>query len=1610
MKSIAFIDTEVSVESKRINDFGAINDRGEIYHEPNLKKFVSFIQDSDFLCGHNIINHDLKYLRESLGTDLQYSINHKEKIIDTLYLSSLLFPQRPYHALVKDDKLQTEELNNPLNDARNAMNLFYDELEEFKKMPRYLQNIYYGLLKDKKEFCGFFQFLDFESEYQSIDVGIKEKFKGSICEYANIQQFVIDFPVELAYCIALIHANDEYSIMPPWILKTFPEVDPLMHKLRGKPCLQGCAYCNEQLDAVIGLREYFNYDSYRTFEGIPLQETAARSAIENKSQLVIFPTGGGKSIKFQVPALVLGKATKGLTVVISPLQSLMKDQVDNLEEKSITQAVTINGLLDPIERMESIRRVENGDATMLYIAPESLRSKTIERLVLNRKICRFVIDEAHCFSSWGHDFRVDYLYIGEFIKNICNKKNLEEMIPVSCFTATAKQNVIDDIVTYFKKNLNLDLEIFSTKVSRKNLVYKVIEKNDDEKYDEVRMLLERKDCPTIIYVSRTKKADDLALRLTNDGYSAKAFHGKMDKKEKSDNQDAFIHGDVQIMVATSAFGMGVDKSDVGMVIHHDISDSLENYVQEAGRAGRDQNIKADCYILFNDEDLNKHFILLNQTKISKEEIQQVWKAIKSTTRTRNRMSSSALEIAREAGWDDTIMQIETRVTTAIAALENAGYIKRGQNMPKVYANSIMARSVIDAINKIRKSGLFAGKEEEQAIRIIKKLISSRSRKHAQNETPESRVDYISDDLGIEKKQVIYIVQLLREARVLADAKDITAYLEAGGNVSKSFNTLIVNRQLEEFLIQEITEEKSMVNIKILNEAAETNSIKKSSPEKIRKILNFWETKGYIHRDRSRRSPNNMRITFLQDKEDFLKIVESLGQMAYYILEYLSDICEENEDYVEFSVLELKEECQLRLQMLNRKVTTEEVENALIYLNKIGGLKLEGGFLVTYNGLSIERLETDNKIQYKVDDYKQLQQFYEQKTQMIHIVGEYARKVLSDYQSALQFVDDYFQLEDSSFLRKYFKGQRNAEIKKNITPEKFMRLFGELSPAQLKIINDKDSKYIVVAAGPGSGKTRILVHKLASLLLMEDIKHEQLLMITFSRSAATEFKKRLMDLIGNAAHYIEIKTFHSYCFDIMGRVGSIENSSNIIKEATNYIENSDVELSKITKAVLVIDEAQDMDVHEFHLVKTLIEKNDDMRVIAVGDDDQNIYGFRGSDSKYMQSLLEFERSNLYELVENYRSKSNLVEFTNVFVDTVPNRMKSTPIMSAQLGLGSIQVIRYASKNLIEPVINKLMEKGMSGSTCIMTKTNEEAFQIAGLLKKNGIHAKLIQSNEHYNLYDLDEVRYFVDQLNLYDDTYVIQNDIWNKAKKQLNTHFLRSKNLSLCNKIIEDFEEINNKYKYKSDLLIFLRESQEEDFHNESRGSISISTIHKAKGREFEHVILMLVDFRVETEEAKRQLYVGMTRAKESLEIHYNDNYLSKSSNNAYGKIEALQYRKDTRIYAPSDFLSLQLNHRDVYLDYFITKQQLIKNLMSGDEIIIDDQGCLDNNRRRILMFSSKFKGELDKLKAQGYEYENARVSYVINWNKEDSENEIRIVLPEIDFMKGKVQFDNKSQI
>ena len=1596
MKRLVFIDMEADTEGSQIRDAGAVDVSGRSFHSGALSDFKAFVAAYDYVCGHNLVRHDWPLLLRAGAGELG-----DKQLIDTLVWSPLLFPKQPYHALVKDDKLQTDALNNPLNDAQKARELFEDEVGAFRRLDEDFKQILYGLLHETVGFGAFFLYVDFVGEGGDLVAGIRSRFKGALCADAPLALLVEQHPVDLAYGLALIAADSPHSITPPWVLKQHPDVERVLFLLCGKPCLRGCGYCDQWLDARRGLKRFFGFDAYRSYGGKSLQEDAVNAALQNKSLLAVFPTGGGKSITFQVPALMYGENVKGLTVVISPLQSLMKDQVDNLERANITEAVTINGLLDPIERAKSFERVENGSASILYISPESLRSRSIEHLLLGRNVVRFVIDEAHCFSAWGQDFRVDYLYIGDFIRQLQEKKNLSEPIPVSCFTATAKQNVIQDIKNYFRDKLGWELETFSTQVSRSNLQFKVLPKNtEDEKYQTLRGLIDARNCPAIVYVSRTRRAFQLAERLSSDGYSARAYHGKMDKQEKSDNQDAFIRGEVQVMVATSAFGMGVDKKDVGLVVHFEISDSLENYVQEAGRAGRDENITAECFVLYNEEDLSKHFILLNQTKLSIKEIQQIWRAIKDLTKLRLTASNSALEIARKAGWDDNVADMETRVTTALAALEEAGYVKRGQNMPRIFANSILSPNAQEAIDAIMGSSRFNDRQRDQAVRIIKKLFSSKTRQQSSDEVAESRIDYISDHLGIVKEEVIQAINLLREEQILADTKDLTAYLRRGEHSNRSLEVAVRMGRLEACLLEQLREQEQIFHLKALNELALEKGCTDVSPQHIRTLLNFWVIKNWVKRKTQPYGGHqvsllaNYPLAHLRDKmkkrHDLARFIVDLlyAKGAGVAVSEASGL-----QLLSFSVHELKQAYEQSPLLFKHAISLQDVEDALFYLSRIEALKLDGGFLVVYNKLSVERLETDNKKRYKAEDYERLKQFYENKVQQIHIVGEYAQKMISDYRGALQFVEDYFQLNYSSFLNKYFNGSRQKELSKNITPAKFRQLFGSLSPAQLSVIKDSSSPYIAVAAGPGSGKTKVLVHKLASLLLMEDVKHEQLLMLTFSRAAATEFKSRLQALIGNAAAFVEIKTFHAYCFDLLGKMGTLEKSETIIAQAIAQIRENNIEPNRINKAVLVIDEAQDMDAREYELVRLLMERNEELRVIAVGDDDQNIYAFRGSSSVHLEHFIKDMGARKYELNDNFRSASNLVAFTNAFVPQITHRLKDLPIVARRKEEGRVGVTRYEQGRFLPAVVQEVLGTDLKGSTCVLTPNNEQALQMAGLLTAGGLPARLIQSNEGFSLLQMLELRFFMDALRRQGGAAHLNDELWQAAKKLLWDRYRNSSKIQLCINLIKAFQVNYPRRRYYSDLEVFVRESRLEDFVDMDGEKVFVSTMHKAKGREFDNVFVMLEGFVPDNDEKRRLLYVAMTRAKNSLSLHVQGTYLEGMD------CEGLQRRVDRRSYAESDVLVLHPGHKDLWLDYFLNRQGLIKALMSGDPLEVDAEGCMDEKKRSLLKFSTAFKTQLTAFEAKGYRLDSARVNYVLYWKKEGADQESLIVLPELSLLR-----------
>jgi len=346
------------------------------------------------------------------------------------------------------------------------------------------------------------------------------------------------------------------------------------------------------------LQETFGYETFR-----PLQEEVIRHVLEQKDTLVIMPTGGGKSLCYQIPALIFD----GITIVVSPLISLMKDQVEQLEEFGVP-ALFLNSSLSPEEYSQNVSRLKSGEARLLYVAPETLLMPRTRELLSELNVSLFTIDEAHCISEWGHDFRPEYRQLSEVRKDFPGAVCL-------ALTATATPRVREDI----RKTLEMrESGKFIASFDRSNLNLKVVDKvNPVEQVLD--FLYTRQNQSGIIYCFSRRQVDELYMYLEAEGYSVKPYHAGLSERERSRNQEAFIRDDIHIIVATIAFGMGINKPDVRFVIHYDMPQNIESYYQQIGRAGRD-SLRSDCLLLYSYADRRKIQYFINQKEGQEKEI------------------------------------------------------------------------------------------------------------------------------------------------------------------------------------------------------------------------------------------------------------------------------------------------------------------------------------------------------------------------------------------------------------------------------------------------------------------------------------------------------------------------------------------------------------------------------------------------------------------------------------------------------------------------------------------------------------------------------------------------------------------------------------------------------------------------------------------------------------------------------------------------------------------------------------------------------------------------------------------------------------------------------
>jgi ATP-dependent DNA helicase RecQ len=400
------------------------------------------------------------------------------------------------------------------------------------------------------------------------------------------------------------------------------------------------------------LHRYWGYPDFR-----PGQDQAVRNVLAGGDSLTIMPTGGGKSLCYQVPAQLL----PGVTLVVSPLISLMKDQVDALDAVGVP-ATFVNSSLGAAEMTSRLEGASRGRFKLLYVAPERFDSDSFLRRIAGLDVSLLAVDEAHCVSEWGHDFRPSYLRLGEVRARLGNP-------PVAALTATATADVRTDIV----RQLGLrDPRVLVTGFDRRNLIWHVLPaKNDSEKDRLLGRLLQGRDGSAIVYAATRKNVDALTAHLRAMGTPAVGYHAGLRDTDRKRIQEAFMGGEAPVVVATNAFGMGIDKPDVRVVVHYNMPGNLEAYYQEAGRAGRDGGV-SDCVLLHAYQDRFTHEFFIDQAHPPRKAVEGTIEALRRGTGADGLWTLPLEDLARRADG----VKGDRQVASALRILEQFGLVRQ----------------------------------------------------------------------------------------------------------------------------------------------------------------------------------------------------------------------------------------------------------------------------------------------------------------------------------------------------------------------------------------------------------------------------------------------------------------------------------------------------------------------------------------------------------------------------------------------------------------------------------------------------------------------------------------------------------------------------------------------------------------------------------------------------------------------------------------------------------------------------------------------------------------------------------------------------------------------
>ena len=1273
----------------------------------SLQRFEQIAEGAQFLLGHNIIAFDIPHLQ---GFNPHLSLL-KLPAVDTLRLNPLAFPRHPYHHLVKhykDGGLVRRQTNDPLLDSKLAVEAFANQLGKLAEAPEDLLTAWHWLTttENGSGFDMVFSTLRGAAKptLEEARNAIRQRLDGQGCQ-TNTRS-VVDTAQEhewpLAYVLAWLSVAGTNSVMPPWVLFQFPQAARIVKQLRDSPCQQpGCQWCKERHDPAKELKRWFGFEEFRPepagSDGIPLQKAIVQKAMLGEDLLAILPTGAGKSVCYQVPALSRYDKAGSLTVVISPLVALMADQVANLEKQGVNSCVTVNGLLSMPERRNALDRIRLGDASILLISPEQLRSRSLRSALEQRQLGSWVLDEAHCLSKWGHDFRPDYRYIGRFIER---RPDGADPPPILCLTATAKPDVKQEIIDYFQEILNIGLDLVDGGTERTNLQFRVIPTTEALKlphlYDTLESYLpDDLEGGAIIYCATRRNAEKVAEFLNSKGTGADHFHAGLTPERKKQVQDDFIEGRLRAIAATNAFGLGIDKPDVRLVIHSDIPGSLENYLQEAGRAGRD-NDAAHCVLLYTNEDIERQYGMTARSRLTQLEINTVLKSLRSLDskkRTDGEVIATTGEILLQDEDHEFLRDTttdDTRVRTAVSWLEEAAILARHENEVNIFPASLQVQSVDQAWQLISRLANRDGSYKQQLLRIVRRLMNADSDEGI-------TTDELGGITGLTSEGIRNAMTDLASAGLVSNDTVLTAYVHRGAP-RPSRQRYSTAAAMEEALIG------------LMQEQAPDQAVGESQPLHLRQASQGLKDRGYEHVlpllvQRSLKSIASdgmeeaqgtanlrvrtwqnevMQVTLLKDWQTIQMSAQARRQAAETVLRHLLSKLPSGvrgaDLLVETTMGHLTDSLNSSLFRDTSVNTDRLLQQALLWLHDQEVIRLNRGMSVFRPAMTIRLEEGRNR--FLQSDFEPLQIHYDEQTLQIHIMAEYAEKGLQSIAEAVRLTLDYFSLPRQEFVDRWLPG-KTQELSRQTTPESWRRIVESLNNrAQRDIVaDDRENTNVLILAGPGSGKTRVLVHRIAYLIRARRGNPRSILALAYNRHAAVQIRQRLHDLIGDDAAGVTVLTCHALAMRLAGSTfaGSIEQTEaqahdrfdNVLKEAIELLEGGNAapgEADELRDRLLagfrwiLVDEYQDIKELEYNLISALAgrtkgEQDQRLNLFAVGDDDQNIYSFSGSSSTYIKRFEEDYRAQPSYLTENYRSSGHIIAAANSVIEPASQRMKA-----------------------------------------------------------------------------------------------------------------------------------------------------------------------------------------------------------------------------------------------------------------------------------------------------------------------------------------------------------------